>query len=718
MDEAGRALEAQLMSDNEVEPLQNKGNDMNDVFRFTDGDDSVDHVGRESANSEGKREKKKKKKRAKDEHKHHKHHHHHHGSASSASSSLLSPNEEKEKIPDPEIVKCKVPQGKPSPSLPCLLDENSQSKTLVTPSVVPPTTPINVLKTQIVNQKAVSSIEPLKPTKSEPEPEQEVKTPAKVEEKVEEKSRVVISQEETEDAVKALLGENFGIQEDYSDCYEEPIVEEPVEAPKNDEAVILPEEDEEMKKAIQSLNNEELDIKPDTPQSENDLQIDTDPEEEDENTVRLRFDNPPKTPDVDLEEVAKAQKLKSDANKLACDALKIIQATPVKSIPSTSSSVIINQPKVDVPQKVNNVNHISKPTTIVKIDKIEKPEIAKIPITPGKSVPIVINSTQHKPTHIIQGHRQFYINNNMQPPSISIPQDPHIQHNNHPMSPRAPNVQSPRMQIISQVSPRPQLSPGQLPGQIIIQQKQHLVPGQRIHLQQSPKMVVTPSTQHVLHGHKIIGVKKENNKTILIQQPHYTTQQSNQQPNIAQQQQPQKVIYNSVPNKLPEAQNVQIIHKYGPKIEPKPPQQIIVQHKPQNLPSYVVKEVSVAPPTTVSFVQHAQNVQQTVPTISKILPIEMKPKEIVKELKPDGKEAIVVDHTKDWQTNTSSVIKKTDTFAEDPKKMVKVEKPEVGLKKLEHVLENKVNLKILIIVTFFQPYLFLAINIRAYRKET
>ena len=679
------------MSDNEMEPLQNKGNDMNDVFRFTDGDDSVDHVGRESATSEGKREKKKKKKRAKDEHKHHKHHHHHH--SSSGSSNLMSPSEEKEKVPDTEIAKMKVPQGKPSPSLPCLLDESPQTSNQIltkiptTPLVVIPTTPVNAFKSQIINQKAVSSIEAPKHCKPEPEPEQEVKIPAKVEEKVEEKSRVVISQEETEDAVKALLGENFGIQEDYSDCYEEPIVEEPVETPKADEAIILPEEDEEMKKAIQSLNNEELDMKPDTPQSENDLQIDTDPEEEDENTVRLRFDNPPKTPDVDLEEIAKAQKLKSEANKKVVETLKITQATPVKILASTSSSVITNQPKpVEiVAQKINNVNHIVKPTAILKIEKIEKPEMAKIPVTPGKSVPIVIHSSQHKPTQIIhQGGRQYVINN-MQPPSISIPQELQNQHN-LPMSPRGINVQSPRMQIISQASPRPQLSPGQLPGQIIMQR--HIVPSPRMHLPQTSKMVVNPPNQQSLHGHKIVTVNKKENKTILIQQPHYPGQQSSQQQfNLAQ----QKVIYNPVPSKLPEAQNVQMINKFGSQakiVEAKPPQQIIVQHKPQT--SYVVKEVTGAPPTSVSFVQHVQSVQQTVPSISKIQPVEMKPKEPVKELKRELKESNVAEHIKDWQTNTSSVIKKTETFAEDPKKIIKVEKVEV-VKKPE-VLEIKVTL--------------------------
>jgi hypothetical protein len=84
-------------------------------------------------------------------------------------------------------------------------------------------------------------------------------TQPKVEEKPEEKSRVVISQEETEDAVAALLGETFGTNNSNFEVFEH------VNTSLTREEAQIPEVDaEEMKNAIQSLNAEELDIKPHT----------------------------------------------------------------------------------------------------------------------------------------------------------------------------------------------------------------------------------------------------------------------------------------------------------------------------------------------------------------------------------------------------------------------------------------------------------------------
>ncbi|KRT84470.1 RNA binding protein, partial [Oryctes borbonicus] len=114
-----------------------------------------------------------------------------------------------------------------------------------------------------------------------------------------EKPRVVISQEETEDAVAALLGESFGSGQ-FEDCYSEqqlsPINSDQVASISDENNV---QDDEEMRQAVRSLNSTDLDMKPDTPQSEHELQIDTDTEEQEE--VSLRYDHPPKTPDtVDL----------------------------------------------------------------------------------------------------------------------------------------------------------------------------------------------------------------------------------------------------------------------------------------------------------------------------------------------------------------------------------------------------------------------------------
>ncbi|KFB41012.1 hypothetical protein ZHAS_00008627 [Anopheles sinensis] len=502
LDEAGRALEAQLMSDTdqqkdeevEVSPASTVTSggatvlgekrtsvDMLDVFRYTDGDDSMEmsfgdkkdpssgsvitSTTGASSSEHGRKEKKKKKKRGKDE----KHKHHHSGSSSggvnstgtiapvapsttslgesvaksgtlptnaattgsSNSSNVHSPIggnsggglQTTNRHPPPtttpvtpssinklslDIISAQQEDSKhnlskPSPSLPCLLDEspppsNKQQLTAQTTSTPAPSTaassttagpmersasPSSLLlagadgvhtreltcstptyefekkesidetssnkstakrkkttssgteklddqTTQQLHEKAVMSISGELLTSSSSEvasggeaissneddqqlaaAKQRQADEAAAKLLLEEKSRVVISQEETEDAVAALLGESFGTSNtpDFSDMYSDPVEEEQLKSPNTeDEPPQIPEEDdEEMKKAIMSLNAEEL--KPDTPQSEHDLQIDTDTDDalDDDHTGGnlLRFDNPPKTPDVDLSQIGK-----------------------------------------------------------------------------------------------------------------------------------------------------------------------------------------------------------------------------------------------------------------------------------------------------------------------------------------------------------------------------------------------------------------------------
>lgn len=109
----------------------------------------------------------------------------------------------------------------------------------------------------------------------------------KVEKKVEEKPRAIISQEETEDAVAALLGESFGGKTDtfsgYEDAENHSTNQNEIEI-STTETDNIPEEDaEEMRQAVQNLNASEMEMKPDTPVSDSDLLlIDTDTEETDE----------------------------------------------------------------------------------------------------------------------------------------------------------------------------------------------------------------------------------------------------------------------------------------------------------------------------------------------------------------------------------------------------------------------------------------------------
>lgn len=228
LDEAGRALEAQLLM-NDSEPAKHdqestNTNKTDDVFRFSDGDDD----GGKKEDSH-RREKKKKRKRSKEE-KSHKHHHHKQQQSSGAQ------------------------ETDPSPSLPCLVDDSSSQPTNKTIPVrgngmtsPPPSmdskpatsSPVKKpeRKSEIfipgfggkidekIHESAVLSIaQELEASRKDEKVVHEVK-PAPVEpveqpkidaKAAEEKSRVVISQEETEDAVAALLGklQNFSIKPD------------------------------------------------------------------------------------------------------------------------------------------------------------------------------------------------------------------------------------------------------------------------------------------------------------------------------------------------------------------------------------------------------------------------------------------------------------------------------------------------------------------------
>uniref|UniRef100_A0A336LLB9 CSON009984 protein n=1 Tax=Culicoides sonorensis TaxID=179676 RepID=A0A336LLB9_CULSO len=432
LDEAGRALEAQLMSDTEIktEVAQKSNNDNADVFRFSDGDDSLDSTKKEV--SEHRREKKKKKKKSKEE----KHKHHHH---KNHDDKLLSPE----------------------PSLPSLLDDLTSSSENQKKSTVPHrgngmTSPLAIdHKTKSfenspnkiddtlnnkqqrkqadvfipgfggkidekIHESAIQSIaQELEKTDNVIPTDQSTsldkdrpESPKALDGKCDEKSRVIISQEETEDAVAALLGESFGTNNvpDYDEIFEEP-VEEP---PSLQEEAVLPEQDdEEMKKAIQSLNADEMDIKADTPQSEHDLQIDTDTEEQEEQEKSAQFDNPPKTPDVDFAQIRKnaAEKLEQEKNvKPAISPLVASETKPVI-------------PKEDIQKK--------KLPVII-------PQVKFIPATS------ITTEASKKPQQLTV----------LQPPTIKIPenQDP-IKSSNTLLSPRKVSIPNPLGVNKTQISP-------------------------------------------------------------------------------------------------------------------------------------------------------------------------------------------------------------------------------------------------------------------------
>lgn len=322
LDAAARQLEAQLLEDIDPKPENDciysgskddgpnavpeepivESKNCDDIFRFSDNEDAIDNVfsSRKSESTELHRskDKKKKKKKSREE----KRHHHHHSSHLSSMSPPTTPrltidtSDLDERANDMDIVShIKNEQIENH-------QNNASQKSQVSPSIRSQDIKHDDKREDskestfgmAVDKKHHESDVQSIPSDFDKLPEMDkAKSPekpptpksSKAEEKSEEKSRVVISQEETEDAVAALLGESFGtINDDYDDEEFNPTNEgnETSNLQVVDGALIAEEEAEEMRKAVQSLNTEELDMKPDTPQSDNGLQIDTDTEDQDD----------------------------------------------------------------------------------------------------------------------------------------------------------------------------------------------------------------------------------------------------------------------------------------------------------------------------------------------------------------------------------------------------------------------------------------------------
>lgn len=326
--EAGREIEAKLLSmpsSPKAAAVCTEPSD-HDVFRFTDDNDSIE-PSTPSAAPEKIKEKKKKRKRSKEERSrkeyHHHHHHHHHHHEKSGELPYLGAEPSPPRASSPLISKTI------SPTLPtsreALLSPIPKVTTNVSTvsSITPPVVSGNIQAPksekkkdkfipgfgieidETIHENAVKSI-------SEPDErdsgqsrsgreEPEVPVPTTPPAQSEDKPRVAISQEETEDAVAALLEETFGAStEDFSyegdeeETETDGVTEAPAEAPQEDV--------EEMQQAVESLNAStgegDADLKPDTPQSEHDLQIDTDTDQEDPNYETFDLTQPPKTPDI------------------------------------------------------------------------------------------------------------------------------------------------------------------------------------------------------------------------------------------------------------------------------------------------------------------------------------------------------------------------------------------------------------------------------------
>ncbi|XP_046808400.1 protein split ends isoform X1 [Lucilia cuprina] len=254
-----------------------------------------------------------------------------------------------------------------------------------------------------ISESAVQSISaefnpPLDPMADEPKiPVESPPDASKLEKLEESKSRVTISQEETESAVSALLGESFGNSSaDYSfnddddglDDLNNAITDpEPVMAPgePDEEAALaakaiecevassaitdtVEEDTEEVCKAIQSLRQEELDIKADTPQSVRDLQIDTDTEENVDEADSSGSHS------LKIDETAQSNNSSTASDKANTTANQTVDE-PAQ--PSTTETEVKTEPKSSVITKVESPIKTQPNNNSTNEPKIEPPTISK-----------------------------------------------------------------------------------------------------------------------------------------------------------------------------------------------------------------------------------------------------------------------------------------------------------------------------------------------------
>lgn len=372
-----------------------------------------------------------------------------------------------------------------------------------------------------------------------------VEIPNKIDKKVEEKPRAIISQEETEDAVAALLGESFGGKvNSFSDCYEQ--VENDVTSQTEIETTsieteIIPEEDaEEMRQAVQNLNASEMELKPDTPVSDNDLLlIDTDTEEADE------------TPQEAIERLP--------LNVIATSQPVSVSSDPTK--PTVLSNIVISKPKpatVEVTSEASAINvKASEPDIKIQLAKRESPQQITSTATPvitswtlanNKLIePHVLNiqtsplanrdKNENKPTHITANivqikapHSQnLQVNNTLRPIFTPARVSAPYQVINQIIRPQTSNMQPPTIKI-----PEPHIL-YQKPSGIVISPRMSNDPRM-----QSPKATSQGEgmTSPRLSNMAILSSSSQNLNSVGIASPNALQQRSPGQVTVVRMQQP------------------------------------------------------------------------------------------------------------------------------------------------------------------------------------
>ena len=433
---AGREIEAKLLGlDNSPKSTPSIGAEStdHDVFRFTDCEnDSVEHS-TPNALIDKSNEKKKKRKKSrqersrKDGHHHHHHHHHHHydpkeHEKTSAGSSMpligaeitpprssSSPAVSRSLSPAPSNHSACIASPRdsmPSPikkatSTESVADADNSIESDKKKDKLIPGFGLDV--DESVHENAVKSI-------SEPDisghsitigddpvaTDQPLTPPAPPEDK----TRAIISQEETEDAVAALLEETFGEAEGYS--YDDEESEEPVagaaavaavavtapDTSPNAEAATTAADVEEIQQAVDSLNAE-ADLKPDTPQSEHDLQIDTDNEDDsnlDSAEAVLKVQSLPPVSEKTLESLATTSSASPVISNawLPAEAKTSRELTKVPRADAAEPNACASQPEASI-GVIPHYHHHGQNESSKTLN--HQPAFQRLPVSPQGQIP-------------------------------------------------------------------------------------------------------------------------------------------------------------------------------------------------------------------------------------------------------------------------------------------------------------------------------------------
>ncbi|XP_060804882.1 protein split ends isoform X2 [Amyelois transitella] len=368
---------------------------------------------------------------------------------------------EVDEIPMPAPIECDIsevplPSGDPAP---IISDQSNSESTSFS---------CTLMDTIDSSETAVRSISNLSDTNSNVE---KVEMSPKNDKKVEEKPRAIISQEETADAVAALLGESFGGKVDFSD-YEQ--VETNVSSQTEIESVTIetetiPEEDaEEMRQAVQNLNACEMEMKPDTPVSDSDLFIDTDTEEADE-TPQDAIETLPINIIATNQSLSTSEEQSKIISKPKTTVVKVLTSEGNESsLKSNDAEFKIQLAKRETTQQITSTATPVITSWTLSSNKLEPHHVLNI--QPNQLVSR--EKSEVKPTHITANIVQ-----------IKTPSTQNMQMNNTLRPIIAPARVSAPYQVINQII-RPQVSNMQPPT--------IKIPEQHILYQKSPGIVISP----------------------------------------------------------------------------------------------------------------------------------------------------------------------------------------------------------------------------------